>query len=805
MVQYEFSAESSALDSATMHFRFGQTPGDIYLDDISVVDMGSGENVMPVCDFEGGDADFTGNWGVWPLAEKNTVGTIKVEKGTGKDGTAGLHVSIKAPPDGNWPDFHFYRNANLTIKQGHRYKVSFWANASPGRNLITSFYRPGATYVYLGGPPGHFESQVKLAASAGVNFVSTSVPMPWPAPGEKEDWSGVDSICDATINANPQALLIPRIPVYPPEWWNQKNPDELMVWESGTHMSLASPASKVFQNEASKRLSLLIKHLEEKYGEHMAGYHPVGQNTGEWFYMDSWERALNGYSPCDTIAFREWLRKRYVTREALRTAWSDNTVDFDTCNVPTAAARHAAPDGMFRNPVTERPIIDFVAFQQDSMADSVCGFARVVRQESQGRKLVLFFYGYIFEFSPVSTGAGSAGHYALRKVLDCPDIDVLCSPISYFDRGKGQNAPCMTAAESVTLAKKMWLNEDDTRTHLVKESLFPGWEHILNSAEETNALLDRNVAQEAMRNFATWWMDLGATGWFDDPKLWAEMKRLGNLDFPLLKKPVPFRPEVAAVIDEGSMLRLADGGDLVGRNCVYEARAALGRMGAPYGQYLLDDVAKGRVHAKLYVFLNPWLMDAKTRAAVLKAVKGSVCIWNYAPGYFDGYTKSPEAMRQLTGFTLTPTTQSQAMASATKGYQMIGESFGVSKRIAPLFTASDAKLSETLAVYPDGSSAVVMRKNAGATSIFIGAPGFTSDLLRFAARKAGVHLYTENDCNVYANGPYLALHGSSDGTLRVNTGSAATVTDVLTGKSAAKGPVFSLPLKRSETRIFKIK
>ena len=58
-------------------------------------------------------------------------------------------------------------------------------------------------------------------------------------------------------------------------------------------------------------------------------------------------------------------------------------------------------------------------------------------QATAGRKLVMFFYGYVFEFGAIANGAGMSGHYALRQVLKSPDIDVLCSPISYFDRGLG--------------------------------------------------------------------------------------------------------------------------------------------------------------------------------------------------------------------------------------------------------------------------------------------------------------------------------------------------------------------------------
>jgi beta-galactosidase len=80
----------------------------------------------------------------------------------------------------------------------------------------------------------------------------------------------------------------------------------------------------------------------------------------------------------------------------------------------------------------------------------------------------------------------------------------------------------MTAAESVALAGKMWLQEDDTRTYLATGT-FPGWQDGADTLVGTNKLLLRNTAQCALRNFATWWMDLGGTGWFNDPQLWATL------------------------------------------------------------------------------------------------------------------------------------------------------------------------------------------------------------------------------------------------------------------------------------------
>ncbi|MEI7732733.1 MAG: beta-galactosidase [Verrucomicrobiota bacterium] len=800
-ISFEFIATGSA-NNGTMHLRFGQTPGDVYLDDIQVTDLDDASETMPRCDFEGGMASFKRDWTYWPFDAKNTVGTIAVVPGLGRNGSAALQVKLKAPADGHWPDFHVYHQPRLKIIQGHRYRTRLWVKSEPARNIKVEFYQPGTTFTRLGGPPGCFEEQIKLAAQAGVNFVSFPIGMPWPAPGKPEDWANVDAACEQVLRANPNALLIPRMGMAAPAWWRAAHPDDVMQWEDGRREDTVV-ASPQYRHDAAERLAALVRHLEDKFGNHVAGYHPCGQNTGEWFYQDTWKRPLNGYAPADLTAWRLWLKQRYANDTALRQSWSDGAVTLASASVPTAVARHAAPAGVFRDPANERALTDWAEFQQEAMADCVCELARAARQASAGKKLVVFFYGYVFEFAAVSNGPSTAGHYALRRALNSPDIDVLCSPISYFDRGLGQSAPSMTAAESVALTGKLWLNEDDTHTYLATGNQ-PGWMQHVATIEETNAELIRNVAQEALRNFGTWWMDLGSSGWFNDARMWREMQRLAALDEPLLKQPTPFKPGIAAIIDERSMLRVAAGGTSVTRPGIYEVRAPLGRMGAPYGQYLLDDVLAGRVHAKLYVFLNAWSLTAAERVKLLSATHGATRLWCYAPGYFEGDRIHLEAARELTGFTLKKVTPDKGKATPTEAGKRLGmeKAFGVEKSVLPLL-AADASPSEVLATYPDGSAAVAMRRTPGGISIFAGAPGLTSELLRLAARQAGVHLFTETDCNIYANGPFIALHAAEDGPVTIDTGHSGVILDVLTGAKAGNGPKLTLPLKRGETKVLK--
>lgn len=799
--RFEFIARHTTTNG-TMHFRFGPAAGEIILDDIQVTDLDAYRDVVPRCDFENGPASFKRDWTFWPTDATNTVARLEVAPGAGRDGSVGLRVRLVQPPSGHWPDFHIYHQANLALMKGHHYRVSFWARSAPARNLLVAFYQPGQRYINIGGPSDVFESQIKLAAEAGVNFVSFPVGLPWPKPGVAVDWSSEDEACETVLHANPNALLLPRIGMDPPAWWREAHPDDVMQWEDGSR-SHAVPASPQYRRDAVERLAALVAHLEEKFGDHVAGYHPCGQNTGEWFYEATWKRPLNGYAPADLAAWRLWIRKHYENDAALRRAWNDPAVTRETATVPAPAARHAAPAGIFRDPATERELIDWAEFQQEAMADCVCDLAHAVRTAAHGRKLVVFFYGYIFEFAAVSTGPAVAGHYALRRALNCPDIDVVCSPISYFDRGLGQSAPAMTAAESVALARKMWLYEDDTHTYLASGSQ-PGWMQHVSTLEETNKELVRNVAQEAMRNFGTWWMDLGSSGWFNDAGMWAEMKRLRGLDEAFLKKPAPFRPEVAAVLDERAMLRVAAGGHVLTRPGIYEVRAPLGRMGAPYGQYLLDDVLRGRVHAKMVVFLDAWRLTRDERIRLRRVAHSAARVWCYAPGWFDGEQESLEAMRQLTGFEIKKVALEKALATPTELGRKLGleQPFGVEKPVKPLFAVADAARDEILARYPDGSVAVAMRRTPDGPDVFVGAPGLTSELLRLVAREAEVHLFTETDCNVYANGGFVAVHASQDRPLWLNVNGSGLVKDVLSGETVGHGPRLLLPMKRGDTRVF---
>lgn len=803
-VTFEFRANADSGGTGTMHFRFGQQPGEIVIDDVRVTDTATGADVMPLRDFEQGPGSFAANWTYFPPEPGNTVGQAEVVPGVGHNGSAGLRVRLRAPANGKWPDYHVYHVANLALKAGRAYTVTFWCRSSVDRQLSVNFYKPGEVYTHLGGPPSRYESQVKLAAGAGVDFISYIVPLPWPEPGKAVDWVGVDAECDRVLAANPHALLVPRIGMDPPTWWGREHPGDMMAWEDGSHRYTAVPASPLYRREGAERVGALVAHMEAKYGDHVAGYHVCGQNTGEWFYEGTWDPLFSGYAPADAEGFQRWLRARYGTDAALQAAWRKPGATIAEAECAPASIRHKSPNGVLRDPVKERELIDWAAYQQAAMADCVRAFCAPVRRESKGRKLVMVFYGYAFEFGAVALGPAACGHYAMRSILDCPDIDVVCSPISYGDRQLGGTGPVMSCAESVAMAGKMWLQEDDTRTHESPDG--PDAIARTRTLEETANVLTRNIANEATRNMATWWMDLGMEGWYDDPGIWNLMKRLAPLDKPFLDRALPFRPQVAAVFDEQSAQLIGAGVMEATNPLTYSARHQLGRMGAPYGQYLLDDVAAGKVKARMLVFLNAFQLTDSRRQELRSVVRGRAAIWSYAPGIYGANGLDLAAARELTGFRLKQVAPSGAMATPTDVGRKLGlaKPWGVANVVTPLFAADDARPNEVLARYADGSVAVAMRQVGGGVSVFCGVPGFTPELLRAVARQAGVHLYSADNALVHANGPIVAVTATRDGSVKVDTGVRGTVLDALSGKPVGVGPVVVLKMRKGDTRALRL-
>jgi len=717
--EHDYTPTVDAEKKGTFHFRFGKEAGEFFIDNFSIVEKDTGKAIAGPYSFESED-EFTQNWSVWnDTKEGHNIAKVRVGKPQNHDSNAVL-ITIEDPPKDLAYDFHIHHNTNLDLKANKTYHIEFDIWASRPGDVMLGVYRPGDVYVSLGGDltdTNVFLEQVKLARDVGGNIVSFYYPAHWIPQDGKWNWGRLDQICDQILKVNPNALLLPRVCVDAPDWWLKQNPDEKIGWKGEDRSAKVdcrwdseSVSSLKYRQTACQALAALIQHLEARYGDSVIGYHPCGQNTNEWFTINTWIQGFTGYGKADEISWRQWLREKYITDENLQKAWKDTSVTLDTVTVPQLELRQEALTQPKLDPNIDprhQSLIDLNIWMQKEMTDTVLALGKTIRENTGNRKLSIFFYGYSFEFGTVAKGPAASAHYNLRALLDSPDIDIICSPVSYSERQRGGGCSCMVTGESVTAAGKMYLFEDDTRTYLSHET-----DHCyVKNQAETIDILKRNTGEAIIRDFATWWMDLGSIGWFNDPVLWDVMNQLKEMDEYFLTTPTPYRPEIGVFLDEGSMLKVSTGKNTTAM--VSLLRQPLNRMGTPYGQYLLDDLLSGRVAApKLCVVLNPNCLTDEQKVQIREKTKDSVLLW-------------------------------------------------------------------------------------------IDEKGGTREQLCEAAQKAGVHMFTQEVCNVWANGPYAVLHGAADGDVHFTANQGLAVYDGITGEKLSDTPQVVIPLKLGETRILK--
>jgi len=134
--------------TGTLHFRFSQVAGDVWLADVRVQDAVTGEDILPPGSFATA-GDFKKTWNIWPPGEANTVGKMEAADGV-------VHVNLKNPPAGKWPDFHLHSNIALSFAAGRTYRCTFRAKSAPVRNLCVALYSvTGGQWNFVGGAPGN--------------------------------------------------------------------------------------------------------------------------------------------------------------------------------------------------------------------------------------------------------------------------------------------------------------------------------------------------------------------------------------------------------------------------------------------------------------------------------------------------------------------------------------------------------------------------------------------------------------------------------------------------------------------------
>ncbi|HKT01722.1 MAG TPA: beta-galactosidase [Rugosimonospora sp.] len=225
-------------------------------------------------------------------------------------------------------------------------------------------YPPRAGLLCLGGDynPEQWSSDVwredvALMREARVNLVTVGV-FSWarlnPAPG-RYDFGWLDEVLDLLAGHGIAADLATAT-ASPPPWFSRAYPDSLPVDQDGRRLTYGSrqaycPSSPAYRAAAIE----LVEQLAGRYGEHPA--------LAMWHVNNEYGcHVPRCYCDRSATAFRDWLRERYASLEALNDAWGTDFWSQRYGDWAEILPPRATP--AFHNPGQE---LDFRRFSSDAL------------------------------------------------------------------------------------------------------------------------------------------------------------------------------------------------------------------------------------------------------------------------------------------------------------------------------------------------------------------------------------------------------------------------------------------------------
>ena len=515
-----------------------------------------------------------------------------------------------------------------------------------------------------------------------IYYVTTSTR--WNSPGDAK--AGIpDALThtmkniDALMEAVPDAWVILRLNVSPPEEWVNSHPEEQLRYSDGkTRQTICtsvgrgvidgmhSLCSEAWRHDADEALQAYFDELEtSRHFDRVIGFFLCAGGTSEWYYpqpLETEDGAYGDFSEPFRREYERFLRAKYGTEEELRRVWKRDDASFEHPIIPTPEerefvrradekiikalrewetegrtiglklnmdAREETNLGVFLNANGYAHVADFYDAWHESTARTIVHFAGTLKGRYPGL-LVGAFYG---SYGCTSYFDGSTASGTLA-ILDSGKVDFLAAPGVYNNREPGGIVAQREMQDSFRLRNEIYICEDDSRTHRCK----PWMQRdamALYSVEDSITTLKRDFARDLCEDIQGWWFDMGGD-WYEDPeilKLFARQKEIADFAFSLDRTK---KNEIALIYDAESLHYVSDSTSRLVTD--FYRTSDLGRIGAPVDYYFHNDMARPDMpDYKLYVMLNVYyLTEAEREAIHAKARKnGAVILWLYAPGFID--------------------------------------------------------------------------------------------------------------------------------------------------------------------------
>ncbi|GEM_PF-2308302 len=627
----------------------------------------------------------------------------------------------------------------------------------------------------------------------------------WIGP-DQYDFSELDRSLNLLLHRYPDSMLGLYVWCQPGAWYTKTYPERMSRMEDGStygyYVSAIDFANAEYRADAQRALTALVEHIEKYYGPKTFLYNLMGGISCEW---QGWAAHSDHYADFSKGGVQE-----FIDYAAL------NGVEVTA--VPTREEREASLDDVFRSPSEDALAILYDKFYSASIAECVALLATATKNACNHTKLVGCYYGYLMEYASLGHCTNGGGHNNIQRLLDSPDMDFFLSPQSYAIRSLGAPDADMKPYGAIFNAGKFSMMEDDTRTHLTFKTDF---EQTLN-LDYTLRVLKRNVGMALAHATPMNHLPLVGGNELDHPAIRAMFTRTMQAGQYLMENGSSPSAEIAAVIDEDAIRYRAatrttvsvrdrsrymynhDGtlrsqgrsvqpvtGDLL-----YYQRIPLAQFGAPVDVVLLSDILKNPAKYKMVIFLNAVKDKPELRDAI-QALRdnGAKIVFTYGTGFLDEQGISTETLSANVGMEMDLAGQGTLCVKFDETNENAGHPYAVKTR----FRVIDGNATP-LARYTDTYDVAVAEKDG---AYFYGTTDLDRDFLRMVAKQAGVHVFMEEDDNLYASRDVVSIHANHAGHKVVNLPRQCDVVDIYSREVVAtQATSFEFDMEAFETRVF---
>ena len=669
------------------------------------------------------------------------------------------------------------------------------------------------------------------------------------------DFEKFDAQIRNVLTGSPDAMMFVNIGMFAPQWWLKQNPDEA-CWQMDFNNNVTvtngvSYGSDKWTEESCEILREIVEHMKtQDYYSRVAGIRLPSGVTYEAFAIGSTTSSvIVDYSPASMRYFKKYLKSKYGTEAALKEAWNDPDVTFDTvyfpsyeamCGYDEALQANNTEWGFLLNPETHQSVIDFRECNDHMIVDNIEAWASVVKDVTDGKLVVGAYYGYM---SGGAYAEYDTVHPAMHRLLESDNVDWFCSPMNYREKVLGQAPTVQSLYDAMRIYGKLAIAECDNRTVMGSAWAGSNWSNRSDAVghsytiEETIKRDKREFVWNQMMGNGQWLYDMFG-GWWSEEQLLDFTNDCADESEYAMYVERDLNDDLALIVDPRfvNYYRYNDATSvMVGQMTFKKQRQILARIGTSYDMFTIDALEDGLVSdARVYAFLLPYVLTDSQRAAIEKYCQtdNKICVFFYMSGVGDeDMNFSLENAEALHGFKLgketvasygpieivAPTQNGQSVdCPVTKGIK-VGTQFGMTadihKRISQEWYVVPDEDTVVLGLNPESGRVGFAMKDMGDwTSVYCSSMMLSVDIWKNLLDMQDVHMYTDDTSTlVWTNGAYVGVHSALVGnkTITLPEGSAYAVYDVfeekfITMDSSKENNTFTYYNTANDTHMFRM-